>query len=79
MSIQQKEDLWKWITRLLMGICSVLIVDMYTASKQQAATVNTILVEIRGIEEAEKNHDKEIDQVKQDVKKLYNDFYKPNN
>lgn len=62
-----------------MGICSVLIVDMYTASKQQAATVNTILVEIRGIEEAEKNHNKEIDQVKQDVKKLYNDFYKPNN
>lgn len=79
MSIQQKEDLWKWITRLLMGICSVLIVDMYTASKQQAQTVNTILIEIRGIEEAEKNHDKEIDQVKQDVKKLYNDFYKPNN
>lgn len=60
-----------------MGICSVLIMDMYTSSKQQAQTVNTILIEIRGIEEAEKNHDKEIDQVRKEVEKLYNDFYQP--
>jgi hypothetical protein len=79
MSTQQKEDIWKWIMRALMSICSVVVFDMYTTSKTQQDTVNTILIEIRGITEAEKNHDKEIDQVKQDVKKLYNDFYKPNN
>lgn len=70
MSVQQRDDMWKWITRGLMALTCFLMSQMYYSFKELQSHANAITTKI----EVVKN---EVQYIRKEVDKINNDFYKP--
>ena len=72
MSVQQRDDMWKWITRGLMALSTFFLAQFYTGVKELQAQANDIKTELQIVR-------KDVDYLRKEVDKINNDFYKPNN
>ena len=72
MSAQQRDDMWKWITRGLMALTCFLMSQMYYSFKELQQNANTITTTIEVVKS-------EVHYIRKEVDKINNDFYKPKN
>lgn len=72
MSAQQREDVYKWIVRGSVLLCTFFLSQLYFTFRDVQAQTSTIKVQIESLS-------KDIEYVRKNVDKINNDFYKPSN
>lgn len=70
MSVQQREDFWKWITRALMALTCFFMAQMYYSFKELETNANAITTSIEIVKT-------EVHHIRKEVDKINDDFYKP--